>query len=248
LYSSSTLENVQVRDLLLVAGRVLERVLDRRQGRQVLAPALQVLPLPRQPLRGVVHPQQRLLLPAVVDEQARDEERERGGGVQPPVALAVRQRRRRLLAQLVRERGHVPEVPLHLLHQVVVVVVVAVVTVPKDLDPCDRVGLRPDGLDDPEPVPAHAGEEEAAVGEPLALHDVHDAPHVRYPPAADDPEAEALLQQGVRHDAAPELERVQLQRGAGEDDRRVRHDGELGGLVVFRFRGLMNSLVVREAV
>ncbi|KAK9164260.1 hypothetical protein Syun_005162 [Stephania yunnanensis] len=196
-------------------------ILDSRSSSQVIQSIPQGLLLPPQPGGGVLQLQQSLLLSRRPLESAAHEEGEGSGEQIPPQIL-------RLLLRLpvhpIRQPNHVLHVPLHLAAKLSRSSSLLVV-----------VGLGAEELGDAEAVLALADEEEAVVHEALVLHDLSDAAHVGGAGGGvgeDEAEAEVGVEEGVHHDAVTELEDLEGEDGAGEEDQREGEQRELARVVV----------------
>lgn len=96
----------------------------------------------------------------------------------------------------------------------------------------NEVGLGAANFVDSKPLLAFADEEEAVVSETLVLDDLADAADVGGGTGVgeDDSEAEVGVEEGVHHDAVAELEDLEGEDSAGEEDEWEREEGELDGV------------------
>lgn len=208
-----------------------EHILHRGSSGQVIERVPQRLLLPPQPRSGILQLEQRLLLPRSALERAPDEERERRRELILPKVLHLLLS---LPVQSIRQPDHVLHVRLHFAGQrLEVVAPVARRPVLEPIDPGDQVGPRADDARDPEPLLPLADEEEPVVGEALVLDDLADAADVRGPGGGvgvHDAEAEVGLEERVHHHPVPELEDLEGEDRAGEEDEGEGEERELGGV------------------
>ncbi|GER42484.1 CW-type Zinc Finger [Striga asiatica] len=201
--------------------------------------------LPPQPLCSVLELQQRLLFQWGPLKRAPHEKRKWGREKIPP---QVPDLLLRLPVQPIGQPDHLLHVGLHLdgqLVQIVAAVVGGTVLEPRHLG--DEVGFGADEASDPEPLLALADEEESIVGEALVPDDLADAADVRGAGGGsvgvDRAEAEVGVEEGVHHHPVLEIEDVDGEGGAGEEDGGEGEKGELDGVVGFRGIGVV---IIRE--